>query len=68
MGALVNLERLDRQVEIQLALDSNNQKEIEAERIYDAETGRDAGKDSRQQEAQAKLTSLSARAYLHADF
>ena len=38
VGALVNLKRLDRQVEIQLALDSNNQKEIEAERIYDAET------------------------------
>jgi hypothetical protein len=38
VGALVNLKRLDRQVEIQLALDSNNQKEIEAERIYEAET------------------------------
>jgi hypothetical protein len=38
VGALVNLKRLDRQVEIQVALDSNNQKEIEAERIYDAET------------------------------
>ena len=38
VGALVNLERLDRQVAIQLALDSNTQKEIEAERIYDAET------------------------------
>jgi DNA-directed RNA polymerase specialized sigma24 family protein len=38
VGALVNLKRLDRQVEIQLALDSSNQKEIEAERIYDAET------------------------------
>ena len=38
IGALVNLERLDRQVAIQLALDSNTQKEIEAERIYDAET------------------------------
>jgi|KBSSwiStaDraftv2_1062776.scaffolds.fasta_scaffold162384_2 hypothetical protein len=38
VGALVNLKRLDRQVEIQLALDSNTQKEIEAERIYEAET------------------------------
>ena len=38
VGALVNLERLDRQVEIQLALDSNNKKEVEAERTYDAET------------------------------
>ena len=38
IGALVNLKRLDRQVEIQLALDSNNKKEIEAERSYDAET------------------------------
>jgi hypothetical protein len=38
VGALVNLKRLDRQVEIQVAQDSNNQKEIEAERIYDAET------------------------------
>jgi hypothetical protein len=38
VGALVNLKRLDRQVEIQVALDSNTQKEIEAERTYDAET------------------------------
>jgi DNA-directed RNA polymerase specialized sigma24 family protein len=38
VGALVNLERLDRQVAIQQALDSNTQKEIEAERTYDAET------------------------------
>jgi DNA-directed RNA polymerase specialized sigma24 family protein len=36
-GALV-LKRLDRQVASQLALDSNTKKEIEAERIYDAET------------------------------
>lgn len=37
LGALV-LKRLDRQVANQLALDSNTKKEIEAERIYDAET------------------------------
>ena len=37
LGALV-LKRLDRQVASQLALDSNTKKEIEAERIYDAET------------------------------
>ena len=38
IGALVNLERLERQVAIQLALDSTNKKEVEAERTYDAET------------------------------
>ena len=38
IAALVNLEQLDRQVEIRLALDSNNKKEVEAERTYDAET------------------------------
>ena len=38
IAALVNLKQLDRQVEIQLALDSNNKKEVEAERTYDAET------------------------------
>jgi len=38
VGALVNLKQLDRQVAIRLALDSNSKKEIEAERIYDAET------------------------------
>ena len=37
LGALV-LKRLDRQVANQLALDSNIKKEIEAERLYDAET------------------------------
>jgi hypothetical protein len=38
VGALVNLKRLDRQVAIQVALDSNNKKELEAERAYDADT------------------------------
>ena len=38
VGALVNLKRLERQVEVQVALDSNNKKEAEAERIYNAET------------------------------
>jgi DNA-directed RNA polymerase specialized sigma24 family protein len=38
VGALVNLERLERQVAVQVALDSNNKKEIEAERAYDADT------------------------------
>jgi hypothetical protein len=38
IAALVNLKQLDRQVAIRLALDSNSKKEIEAERIYDAET------------------------------
>jgi hypothetical protein len=38
LAALVDLKRLDRQVAIQQALDSNTKKEIEAERIYDAET------------------------------
>ena len=38
LAALVDLKRLDRQVATQQALDSNNKKEIEAERIYDAET------------------------------
>lgn len=38
LAALVDLKRLDRQVAIQQALDSNTKKEIEAERVYDAET------------------------------
>ena len=38
LAALVDLKRLDRQVAIQQALNSNNKKEIEAERVYDAET------------------------------
>ena len=38
IATLVDLKRLDRQVEIQLALDSSNKKEVEAERTYDAET------------------------------
>ena len=38
LAALVDLKRLDRQVAVQQALDSNTKKEVEAERIYDAET------------------------------
>jgi DNA-directed RNA polymerase specialized sigma24 family protein len=38
VASLVDLKRLDRQVAIQQALVSNNKKEIEAERVYDAET------------------------------
>jgi hypothetical protein len=38
LAALVDIKRLDRQIAIQQALDSNTKKEIEAERIYDAET------------------------------
>jgi DNA-directed RNA polymerase specialized sigma24 family protein len=38
VGALLDLKRLERQVAIRLALASINKKEVEAERIYDAET------------------------------
>ena len=38
LAALVDLKRLDRQMATQQALASNTKKEIEAERIYDAET------------------------------
>lgn len=38
LGAVLNAQRLDRQVAAQLAVDANNKLEAEAERIFNAET------------------------------
>jgi hypothetical protein len=38
VGSLVNAERLDRQVAVQLAVNANTKREVEAERIFNAET------------------------------